>query len=259
MTEPTSSGPSSLTFSDGTFLVIGGAAGISRAIATGIVARGGSLVVTSRDADRAAAAASELGADDHAALDASDFAAVSELMKRLIEEGHRLAGVVNGAGSVLLKPAHLTTAEELQATLTTNLVTAFSVVAAAGRHMKDGGSVLLFSTAAAEAGIPNHEAIAAAKGGVAALTRSAAATYAARGLRFNAIAPGLVKTGLTEKIHSNERALEASRSMHPLQRVGEPADLAPMALTLLDPANAWMSGEVICVDGGLGRLRGRAG
>lgn len=248
-----------MTFSDGTFIVIGGAGGIGRSIATGIVARGGSLVVTSRDADRAETAARELGADDHAVLDATDFAAVSGLIERLQGDGHRVAGIVNCAGSVILKPAHLTTPEELQATLSTNVVTAFATVAAAGRHMKDGGSVLLFSTAAAESGIPNHEAIAAAKGGVAALTRSAAATYAARGLRVNAIAPGLVKTGLTEKITSNERALEASRSMHPLQRVGEPQDIAPLALTLLDPANSWMSGEVICVDGGLARLRGRAG
>lgn len=248
-----------LGFADTTYVVIGGTTGIGRAIGEHIVARGGSLVVTSRDADKAAAAASELGADDSASLDATDFDAVESLLKRLHDDGHRVAGVVNGAGSIILKPAHLTTPAELHETLQTNLVTAFAVVAAAAKTMRQGGSVLLFGTAAAVAGLPNHEAIAAAKGGVAALARSAAATYAPRGLRFNVIAPGLVDTPLASRITGSERSLEASRAMHPLGRIGTPADIAGLAMTLLDPASSWISGEEICVDGGLARLKGRGG
>jgi NAD(P)-dependent dehydrogenase (short-subunit alcohol dehydrogenase family) len=244
-------------FADGTFVIIGGAGGIGSEIGRGIVARGGSLVLTSRDASRAEQTAGELGADDHAALDATDFQAVHDLLKRLAGEGHRLLGVVNCAGSILVKPAHMTSPEEVRETFETNVMTAFATVAAAGKVMKDGGSVLLFGTAAAEAGIPNHEAIAAAKAGVAGLARSAAATYAARNLRVNVIAPGLVDTPLAERITGNDRALEASRKMHALERIGTPTDIAPVALALLDPASSWITGQTICVDGGLAGVKAR--
>jgi len=247
----------SLGFADGTFLIVGGAGGIGSEIGRGIVARGGSLVITSRDGGRAEQVAGELGADDHAALDATDFEAVRELLERLSGDGHRLLGVVNCAGSIFVKPAHMTSPEEVRETFETNVMTAFAVIAAAGKVMKDGGSIVLFGTAAAEAGIPNHEAIAAAKAGVAGLARSAAATYAPRNLRVNVIAPGLVDTPLAERITSNERALEASRKMHALERIGAPSDIAPIALALLDPASSWITGQTICVDGGLARIKAR--
>jgi 3-oxoacyl-[acyl-carrier protein] reductase len=251
--------PAPAGFSDGTFLVVGGAGGIGREIAAGIVARGGSLVLTSRDGERAARAAAELGADEHAALDASDFQATHDLLQRLITDGHRILGIVNCAGSILLKPAHLTTAEEVRETIETNLMTAFSLLAAAGKLIREPASVVLFGTAAAEAGLPNHEAIAAAKAAVGGLARSAAATYASRGLRVNVIAPGLVDTPLAARITGNERSLEASRRMHALERIGTPADVAPVALMLLDPAVSWITGQTICVDGGLAGLKSRPG
>ena len=114
---------------------------------------------------------------------------------------------------------------------------------------------MLCSTAAAGSGLPNHEAIAAAKGGVEALTRSAAATYAGRKLRFNAVAPGLVRTPLAAAITGNERALEHSEKMHPLGRVGEPDDVASAITWLLDPANSWVTGQILGVDGGLASVR----
>ena len=101
----------------------------------------------------------------------------------------------------------------------------------------------------------SDEAIAAAKGGVEGLVRSAAATYGAQGIRFNAVAPGLVRTPLTERITSNEKAAEASRSLHVLGRFGEPADVASAIIWLLDPAQSWVTGQVVGVDGGLGTAR----
>jgi NAD(P)-dependent dehydrogenase (short-subunit alcohol dehydrogenase family) len=136
------------------------------------------------------------------------------------EEGSRLAGVVNCAGSILLRPAHLTSAEDLMETLRQNLVTAFSVVRAAGRHLPDGGSTVLFSTAAVRMGLAAHEAVAAAKGGVEGLVRAAAATYAPRRLRFNAVAPGLVDTPMAARIVGNEAGRKASLSLHALGRLG---------------------------------------
>jgi NAD(P)-dependent dehydrogenase (short-subunit alcohol dehydrogenase family) len=122
--------------------------------------------------------------------------------------------------------------------------------------LKSGGSIVLVSSAAASSGMTNHEAIAAAKAGVEGLTRSAAASYAARNIRVNAVAPGLVRSGLTEPVFSNPLALKASEAMHALPRLGEPDDVAAAITWLLE--SEWVTGQVVGVDGGLARVRPRA-
>ena len=176
---------------------------------------------------------------------------------KAVELDGRLDGLANCIGSILLKPAHLTSEEEWDAVVATNLKSAYAAVRAAARLMTTGGSVVLVSSAAARLGLANHEAIAAAKAGVIGLTLSAAATYAPKGIRVNAVAPGLVRTPLTARITDNEAALKASTAMHALGRVGEPEDVASAIAWLLDPAQSWVTGQVIGVDGGLATLRSR--
>ena len=172
--------------------------------------------------------------------------------------GRRLDGAVNCVGSLLLKPAHITTDTEWANTIALNLSTAFYLVRAATKKMtKEGGSIVLISTAAAQTGLANHEAIAAAKGGVIGLTLSAAASYAARRIRVNSVAPGLVESQLTERITSRDNARQASLSMHALGRLGRPDDVARAITWLLDPEQDWVTGQVIGVDGGLGSVRAR--
>ncbi|MEP7216365.1 MAG: SDR family oxidoreductase, partial [Anaerolineaceae bacterium] len=120
-----------------------------------------------------------------------------------------------------------------------------------------GGSIVLMSSAAARIGIANHEAIAAAKAGVAGLALSAAATYAPRGVRINVVAPGLVRTPLSARIVDNAASLKVSESMHALGRIGEADDVASLIEYLLAPAQRWVTGQVFGVDGGLGTLRTR--
>ena len=173
-------------------------------------------------------------------------------------EAHgRVDGVANCVGSVLLRPAHITREEDWNDTIATNLTSAFAVLRAAARPMmKQGsGSIVLVSTAAAQIGLPNHEAIAAAKGGIDAMVRSAAATYGAKGIRINAVAPGLVDTPLTERIMSNEKARENSVSMHTLGRPGQPEEVAEAIRWLLSDRTGWVTGQVLGVDGGLGQVR----
>jgi NAD(P)-dependent dehydrogenase (short-subunit alcohol dehydrogenase family) len=165
---------------------------------------------------------------------------------------------VNCAGSLLLKPAHLTSAQELQDVLAANLVSAFATVrAGAGAMRSSGGSIVLVSSAAGAIGLPNHEAIAAAKAGVSGLMRSAAATYAPYGIRVNAVAPGLVDTPMSRAITANELARNASVAMHPLGRLGTPDDIAEAVCWLLGPQSAWVTGQVLGVDGGLATLKSR--
>ncbi len=191
--------------------------------------------------------------------DATNFEQVERMMEQVTTSHGKVDGVANCVGSILLKSAHLTSFDEYQSTISTNLGSAFGIVRAAGKHMAThGGSVLLFSSGAARVGLPNHEAIAAAKGAIDALVRSASATYAARNLRFNAIAPGLVETPLSARITSNEASLKASRAMHPLGRIGAPSDIASAAEFFLNPHNSWITGQILGVDGGLADIKGRA-
>jgi NAD(P)-dependent dehydrogenase (short-subunit alcohol dehydrogenase family) len=191
-------------------------------------------------------------------VEASDPDAVDACADAAVAALGGLEGIVNCAGSLILKPAHLTTTVEWQATLAANLSSAFGCVRAAGRLLRaEGGSVVLVSSAAARVGLANHEAIAAAKAGIIGLVLSAAATYAKAKLRFNAVAPGLVRTPLTKGLVASELAEKASIGMHPLGRLGEPEDVARAIHFLLDPAQGWITGQVLGVDGGLADLRSR--
>jgi NAD(P)-dependent dehydrogenase (short-subunit alcohol dehydrogenase family) len=220
-----------------------------------VVAAGGRVFLAGRDAARLEATANELGmpwgtveATDPDKIDACADAAAAAL--------GGLDGITNCVGSILLKPAHLTSTADWQATIATNLTSAFGCVRAAGRLLKaEGGSVVLVSSAAARVGLANHEAIAAAKAGIMGLVLSAAATYARQKIRFNAVAPGLVRTPLAAGLVSSELAEKASIGMHPLGRLGEPGDVARAIVWLLDPAQSWVTAQVIGVDGGLADVK----
>ena len=179
---------------------------------------------------------------------------VESVFTQTVEKYGSIDGVLHAVGSIILKPAHLTTAAEWDATMLINLTSAFYVVQSSAKHM-NAGSVVLFSSAAARIGLASHEAIAAAKAGVIGLTRSAAASYASRGLRFNCIAPGLVRSELSRKITSNPAAEKASLAFHPLGRLGEGSDIAPIAAWLLSSQSSWTTGEVFGLDGGLSSLK----
>ena len=240
------------------FLVFAATSGIGTALARRLVSGGATLTITGRDGDRIAALARDVGAA-YAVVDATDFDAVDRCVREAGERTGRLDGVINCAGSLLLKPAHLTKADEFAATIAASLTTAFAVTRAAARTLGElgGGSIALVSSAAARTGLANHEAIAAAKAGVIGLTLSAAATYAARNVRVNCVAPGLVRTPLTKRITGSPSAEQASIAMHALARLGEPDDVASALAWLVAPENAWVTGQVLGVDGGLGTVRAR--
>jgi len=238
-------------------VILGATGTIGTALARRLVAEGVNVLLAGRDEAKLSALAEELS-QPFVEIDFSTSRGVEDALQAHFEQCGGYAGLANCIGSLLLKPAHSTTDDEFREVIETNLFTAFAAVRAAGRLLRErGGSIVLFASAAAELGIPNHEAIAAAKGGIIGLARSAAATYAPYNLRVNVISPGLVRTQLTQRIWESTASAKNSADLHALGRLGDPAHVASLAAWLLDPANDWITGQVIGLDGGLSRVQPR--
>ncbi len=238
-------------------LVLGANGGLGSAVCRLLASSNYKVVCAGRNKEAVSELAEELGTFA-IACDATDFASMASCFETASIEFGRLDGVVNAVGSLHLKPAHTTTEEDWMKVIQTNLTSAFACIKyGAKAMMANGGSIVLVSSAAAFTGMPNHEAIAAAKGGVSSLSRSAAATYARHNIRVNCVAPGLMDTNLTRVITNNKAQLEASAQMHPLGRIGTPEDVAPAVEWLLSDKSSWVTGEEIKIDGGLASLKAR--
>ena len=218
-------------------------------------------VLCSRSEEKLHALAGELSQAIVRPGDATSPPSVDAVLQAAEEKFGRIDGVAHCVGSLLLKPAHLTLDAEWSSVIATNLTSAFHVLRAAVRAMTKtkSGSIVLVSSAAAQHGLANHEAIAAAKAGIIGLARSAAATYARQGIRVNCVSPGLTRTPLTAALTSSPASLSASTAMHALGRIGRPSDVASAIAWLLDPAQSWVTAQVIAVDGGLSSIQPRPG
>ncbi|MDB4142064.1 MAG: SDR family oxidoreductase [Akkermansiaceae bacterium] len=238
-----------------TALITGANGGIGSTLARKLSSAGTKLVLAGRNTAALESLASELGA----ASITCDFTKPDEVagcVQEALTHLGEIEAVAHCIGSILLKPAHLTSVEDWQSVMDTNLNSSFYLLQNLARPMmKSGGSIAFVTSVAAEKGLSNHEAIASAKAGLAGLTRSAAATYAKSGLRVNAVSPGLTDTPLAAPITGNEQARKFSEAMHPLGRIGTPAEVASALFFLLSPDNTWITGQTLCVDGGLSSLQ----
>lgn len=236
------------------YLLVSATSTIGTEVAKRLHQKGHQLFLTSRSAQKI----SSLIALTNAPFAIANPANFDEILK-VTQEAKQFMGGLDGAvtfsGSLILKGAHSTTFEEYQKTIEASLTSAFALVRAACTVMDQGGSIVLLSSAASLEGLPFHEAIAAAKGGINALTLSSAATYAAKKIRVNAVAPGLTRTQLTESLFASSDTLHISEKMHPIGRLGEPKDIASAIDFFLNPENDWVTGQILAVDGGLSRIK----
>ncbi len=236
--------------SNRTCLITGASGGVATALAEILRAEGWRLALVGRDGGRIAAADGDIAIEADVSTEAGARAALDAAKASF---GAAPDAVVNCAGAVLIAPIARTSEQQYRDCLSANLDSAFFVAKAytmALQAEKRGGALVFFSSVAAGVGVGNHAAIAMAKGGVEALTRSLAADFSALGLRVNAIAPGLMETPATARFVSSELARKAVSAQYPLGRHGEAADAAGLAAFLISQRAAWISGQVIAVDGG---------
>jgi len=225
-----------MRFSGKHVLVTGAASGLGLAIAQAAKAEGAMITAIDRIA---------------APFDNSRICDIAEedQVKRALSGLPRLDAVVNSAGIARRAKVDETDMADFDAVMSVNVRGAFLVSKHALPHLRAfGGAILHLSSGVATTGIRNRAAYTASKGAILSLTRNMALDYAADKVRVNCLCPGFVNTPLLASIPPERRARLAA--LHPLGRLGEPADIAPMALFLISDQASWITGQAIAVDGG---------
>ena len=234
-------------------LVTGGSRGIGLAVARELAEAGARVAVVARDEARAKSAAAELPGDGHAgySADVADSASVNELVSRIEQEMGSPDVVVNNAGVTRDNLLMRLKDEEWDAVIDTNLRGAFNVMRAVTRGMmkKKAGRIINISSVVGVTGNKGQANYAASKAGLIGLTKSAAKELASRGILVNVVAPGYIETDMTAELPESGR--EALRSQIALGRLGQPQDIASVVRFLAGPGAAYITGQVLVVDGGM--------
>lgn len=228
-----------------TTLVIGGGSGIGKALVHLLVDRGHEVIAASRNIQ-------EADLPDGVKRVTYDVTQDEEIPD-LPEEIH---GLVYCPGTINLMPFKRFKLEQLREELEVNYIGAVKVLKQTIDKLKKSksGSAVFFSTVAVQTGLPFHTSVSAGKGAVEGMVRSLAAEYAPH-IRFNAIAPSLTDTPLASGMLNNDKKRESNAERNPLKKLGKPEDLAHMAAYLLNDEAAWITGQVMGVDGGMGSIR----
>jgi gluconate 5-dehydrogenase len=237
-------------------LVSGGSRGIGRALAAGFHQAGAKVVITGRDEATLAQAAAEIGADgrvvETAVCDVADVGAVREMVDGVREKFGRIDVLLNVAGVNIRQPAMDFSEEQFDYVVDINLKGAFFVAQRVGQQMTEqgSGSIINIDSLNTYAPLKNVLPYAMSKAGVVMMTRGLAVELGSHGVRVNTIAPGFILTGLTQKLWSDPTMRGWGETNTPLGRLGEVEDLVGAAVFLASEAAAFMTGQVVRVDGG---------
>ena len=235
-----------------TYIIAGATGTIGSAIAREL-SKNNKIHLIGRSVEKLSTLANEIDAT-YSTLDLTNPIPTKEYSQTI--EVDEIAGLINCIGSIHLKPLHGSTIDDFNDVINTNLFSSYYLLSAFARKMKNG-SAILFSSVAATKGLSNHELISAAKAGVEGLVRSSAASYAKDNLRVNAIAPSIMDSNMSQKILASESAVEVSKSMHPIPKIGDSSDIIPVVRWLLSDDSKWITGQTIHVDGGFSTVKPR--
>ncbi len=238
------------------YLVIGGSSDIAKILANNLLEREASVTLLVRDSSRVEDLSSR--GVNIVKGDALNPEVVQRAINTAKESGDgSITGAAHLVGSILLRPPHALKLEDFTEVITTNLTSAFLSLSLIGKAMlRSGGGRLVFtSSVAGSIGLVNHEAISAAKGGIESMVRSAAATYAQRKIRVNAVAPGLTETRMGAKVLASDAIREAAVSMIPMRRINQPQEIASAMQWLLTDAPDNFTGQILNLDGGMSNVK----
>jgi len=242
---------------DQVVVVSGGSRGIGKAIAAGFAKRGSQVVITGRDEAVLDAAATELSIANGPSVVPSrcDVACrddIDALVAATQQRFGRIDTLINVAGVNRRKPAIEVSEDDYDFVLDINLKGAFQLSQAVGRLMIERGSGCQINIASLNTDRPltNVLPYAMSKAGIAHMTRGLALEWGASGVRVNAIAPGFILTDLTEKLWSDETMQAWGKANTPQRRLGRPEDMVGTAIFLASHAAAFLTGQILFVDGG---------
>jgi len=238
-------------------LVTGAGRGLGEQIALALAEAGADLALAGRNVknlNRVGARAREIGR--RAIIIKADIrreADVARMVKRAVDLLKKIDILVNNAGIMHRLPTVKVSLQDWKESLDTNLTGPFLCMKACYPVMagQGKGSIINLSSVAGLFGRPNAAAYCASKAGVANLTRALAVEWAPYGIRVNAIAPGQFETDMGAPLLKDKKALNAFLKNVPLRRVGQPREIGPLAVFLASEASAFMTGEVIVMDGGV--------
>jgi NAD(P)-dependent dehydrogenase (short-subunit alcohol dehydrogenase family) len=241
-------------------LVTGACGGIGQALVAKLASRGVKVAAVGRSSERLGPLL-HAGADVCIVADVTTHEGAADAMAQCTGQLGAPNLLAHLVGSTLIAPAHRTQPEQWRELLRVNLDSAFFTLAAwldvvrAQPTLARGASSVFVSSVVARLGVANHEAIAAAKGGVEALVRSTAASYAAAGIRCNAVAPGMTETPMTAGMLKAPAMRTAAEAQYPLGGLQSASQVADALDWLLSEASARLTGQVLAVDGGFSTIR----
>jgi 3-oxoacyl-[acyl-carrier protein] reductase len=244
-----------MQFKDEIVLVTGSARGIGREIATAFAKEGAIAIISDINAESCQKTAQELVAQgfkaDFAACDVTKLAAVEEMVNKLLDKYSRLDILVNNAGITKDNLFLRMREEEWDAVITVNLKGTFNCCKAVSKSMLKArkGKIISIASVIGILGNIGQANYAASKAGIIGLTKSLAREFASRNITVNAIAPGYIKTDMTDQL--KEEARQKILQAIPLQRMGLPEDVAGVCMFLASKNADYITGQTIKVDGGM--------